>query len=277
MGKLPTTFTTLDLTGFDIDQTKQYASITREMVDIACTVLQKNRVGVVTRSVQTALKHIFGIAGSTNTVCDLLREWRSENMASLKQGKGEKDLISAILESTDDGLLDPTDIPEDYLTASQQMAIATYRLAYQNADTSVSGDRMKQLAVDNQLMRQQLTDFPRLELELNFYKGECERQREELREAYMNLNKQKLAEAEEFRHQIDSLHQERSDLVAKLSIAEQHLTEIATLQQKVKDLEQSLVNAQLSTETKNQRLSELETQRQSTTKKNGKVPVTSNT
>ncbi|MFB2897751.1 hypothetical protein ACE1CI_32950 [Aerosakkonemataceae cyanobacterium BLCC-F50] len=38
MGKLPTTFTTLDLTGFDIDQTKQYTSITREMVDIACYI-----------------------------------------------------------------------------------------------------------------------------------------------------------------------------------------------------------------------------------------------
>lgn len=275
MGKLPTTFTTLDLTGFDIDQTKQYVSITREMVDIACAVLQKNRVGIVTRSVQTALKHIFGIGGSADTICQLLREWRSENMASLKQGKGEKDLISAILEATDDGLLDPTDIPEDYLTASQQMAIATYRLAYQNADTSVSGDRMKQLAVDNQLMRQQLADFPKLEFELNFYKGECERQREELREAYMNLNKQKLAEAEEFRRQIDSLHQERNDLEAKLSVSEQRLTEIAILEQKVKDLEQSLVNAQSEIETKNQRLSELETQRQSTAKKNGKLPVAS--
>lgn len=275
MGKLPTTFDTLDLTGFDIDQTKQYASITREMVDIACAVLQKNRIGIVTRSVQAALKHIFGIGGSADTICQLLREWRSENMASLKQGKDEKDLISAILEATDDGLLDETDIPDDYLIASRQMAIATYRLAYQNADTSVSGDRMKQLAVDNQLMRQQLTDFPKLEFELNFYKTECERQREELREAYMNLNKQKLAEAEEFRRQIDSLHQERNDLVTKLSLSEQRLTEIAALEQKVKDLEQSLVNAQLSIETKNQRLSELETQRQSNAKKNGKVPVTS--
>lgn len=275
MGKLPTTFDTLDLTGFDIDQTKQYASITREMVDIACAVLQKNRVGVVTRSVQAALKHIFGIGGSADTICQLLREWRNENMASLKQGKGEKDLISAILETTDDGLLDPTDIPEDYLTASRQMAIATYRLAYQNADTSVSGDRMKQLAVDNQLMRQQLADFPKLEFELKFYKAECERQREELREAYMNLSKQKLAEAEEFRRQIDSLHQERNDLEAKLSLSEQRLTEIAALEQKIKDLEQSLANAQLSIETKNQRLSELETQHQSNAKKNGKVPVKS--
>lgn len=275
MGKLPTTFDTLDLTGFDIDQTKQYASITREMVDIACAVLQKNRVGVVTRSVQAALKHIFGIGGSADTICQLLREWRNENMASLKQGKGEKDLISAILEATDDGLLDETDIPEDYLTASRQMAIATYRLAYQNADTSVSGDRMKQLAVDNQLMRQQLADFPKLEFELKFYKAECERQREELREAYMNLSKQKLAEAEEFRRQIDSLHQERNDLEAKLSLSEQRLTEIAALEQKIKDLEQSLANAQLSIETKNQRLSELETQHQSNAKKNGKVPVKS--
>ncbi|MGA9382215.1 MAG: hypothetical protein WBV73_25935, partial [Phormidium sp.] len=138
-------------------------------------------------------------------------------------------------------------------------------------------------AVDNQSMRQQLTDFPRLELELNFYKAECERQREELREAYMNLNKQKLAEAEEFRKQIDSLHQERSDLVTKLSLAEQRLTEITALEQKVKDLEQSLINAQSEIQTKNQRLSELETQlqkpgepnRQSHAKKNGKVPVTS--
>jgi hypothetical protein len=37
------------------------------------------------------------------------------------------------------------------------------------------------------------------------YKTECERQRLELREAYMNLNKQQLADSEEFRQQLDSI------------------------------------------------------------------------
>ena len=169
MTKLPTTFTTLDLQGFDIDQSRQYTSINRQMVDIACAVLQKNRIGVVTRSVQAALKHIYGIGGSADTVCQLLKEWRSENLAALKQGKGEKDIASAILEATDDGLLDEADIPEDYLTVMRQMAIAGYKLAYQKADTSVSGDRMKILTQENDLLRQQLKDFPQLQLELNFY------------------------------------------------------------------------------------------------------------
>ncbi|WP_374825405.1 hypothetical protein [Aerosakkonema sp. BLCC-F183] len=235
MAKLPTTFTTLDLQGFDIDSNQQHTSINRQMVDLACAVLQKNRLGVVTRSVQAALKHIYGIGGSADTVCQLLKEWRAENLSNLKQGKNEKDLVSAILEASDDGLLEETDIPEEYLTVTKQMAIATYRLAYQKADTSVAGDRMKTLASENDLMQRQLKDFPQLQLELNFYKGEYERQRNELREAYMNLNKQQLADSDNFRQQLDSLYQERNELVGKLAVAEKRLTELADFEAKERD------------------------------------------
>ena len=110
MAKLPTTFTTLDLQGFDIEQKQQYTTITREMVDVACAVLQKNRLGIVSRSLQQALKHIYGIGGSTDVICSLLKEWRADNLASLKQGKSEKDLVSTILEAANDGLLEESDI-----------------------------------------------------------------------------------------------------------------------------------------------------------------------
>jgi len=126
--KLPTTFQELDLTGFDIE-IKQYNSITKSMVDIACAVLKKNQVGIVIRSVQSALKYIYGIGGSSDTVCDLLRQWRIENM-DLK--RNEKSLITAILESVDDGVLDVSDIPGDYLTAMNQWAIAL-----ENLDTAL--------------------------------------------------------------------------------------------------------------------------------------------
>ncbi|MFP4336416.1 MAG: hypothetical protein ACLFQP_00660 [Halothece sp.] len=247
MAKLPTTFTTLDLQGFNIDQNQQYNSINREMVDMACAVLQKNRVGIVTRSVQAALKQIYGIGGSADTICQLLREWRADNLSSLKQGKNEKDLVSAILEATDDGLLDETDIPEDYLSVMRQMAIAGYKLAYQKADTSVSGDRMKQLASENDLMKQQLKDFPQLQLELNFYQSEYERQRLELRDAYMNLNKQQLVDSEQFRQQLETLHQERNDLESQLSVAEKRLAELADLEAKERERshEISRLNGQL--------------------------------
>ncbi|MFB2980047.1 hypothetical protein [Microseira sp. BLCC-F43] len=247
MAKLPTTFTKLDLTGFDIDPNKQHSSINREMVDVACAVLQKNRVGVVMRSVQAALKSIYGIGGSADTVCSLLKEWRAENLFSVKQGKGEKDLVSAIVDAADDGLLDEQDIPEEYLTATKQMAIATYRLAYQNADTSVSGDRMKTLAAENDVMKQQLKDFPQLQLELNFYKAEYERQRIELREAYMNLNKQQLVDSDNFRQQLDNLYQERNDLVGKLSEAQKRLAEVADLEsrERLSTGEISRINGQL--------------------------------
>lgn len=235
MAKLPTSFTTLDLTGFDIDQSQQHSSINRQMVDLACAVLQKNRVGVVTRSVQAALKHIYGIGGSADTVCQLLKQWRDENLSNLKQGKNDKDLVSAILESVDDGLLDETDIPEEYLNVSRQMAIAIYRLAYQKADTSVAGDRMKTLAAENDLMQRQLKDFPQTTLELNFYKSEYERQRNELREAYMNLNKQQLADSDNFRQQLDSLYQERNELVGRLSVAEKRLAEVANIEASERD------------------------------------------
>ncbi|CAD5984949.1 AAA family ATPase [Planktothrix agardhii] len=118
MGKLPTTFTSLDLTGFEIEKTN-YREVTSSMVETTCAVLQKNRVGIVVRSVHAGLKHIYGIGGSAETVCALLKEWRAENLSSLKQGKNDKDFVSAILESSDDGLLEETDIPEEYLTVSR--------------------------------------------------------------------------------------------------------------------------------------------------------------
>ena len=215
MPKLPTTFTALDLTGFDIDKTQRHNAITREMVDVACNVLQKNRIGIVVRSVQSALKFIYGIGGSAETICQLLKEWRADNLAALKSGKGEKDLITAILETSDDGLLDESDIPEEYLQAQRQMAIAGYRLAYQKADTSVSGDRIQTLVNENDLLKTQLKDFPQLQMELEFYKSETERQRSELREAYLNINKQELANSETFRTQLESLQNQNNDLVLK--------------------------------------------------------------
>lgn len=235
MSKLPTTFTSLDLTGFEVDKSRQYTNITREMVDVACAILQRNRIGIVTRSVQAALKHIYGIGGSADTLCNLLKEWRAENLSNLKQGKNDKDVVSAILESSDDGLLEESDIPEEYLTVSKQIAIATYRLAYQKADMSVAGDRMKQLATENDLLQRQLKDFPQLQVELNFYKSEYERQRHELREAYMNLNKQQLADSEQFRQQLDILYQERNELMAKLSDSEKRLAELADIESAERD------------------------------------------
>jgi hypothetical protein len=106
MPKLPTTFQTLDLTGFEFDRAQHYTGINREMVDFACAVLQKNRVGVVVRSVNAALKEIYGIGGSTDIICKLVREWRTENLSLMRQGKSEKDLASALLEAADDGLLE---------------------------------------------------------------------------------------------------------------------------------------------------------------------------
>jgi hypothetical protein len=246
MAKLPTTFATLDLTGFEIEQ-KQYTTITREMIDTACAVLQRNRIGVVTRSVSAALKHLYGIGGSADTICKLLNEWRSDNLSALRQGKGEKDLASAILSATDDGLLEEADIPEEYLNVMRQMAVAGYKLAYQKADTSVSGDRMKSLTSENDVMKQQLRDFPQLTLELNFYKGQYERQQGELREAYMSLDKQQLGDSEKFQQQLNLLQAERNELEQKLVISEKQL--VTTREMETRAQEQAgnfvLLNGQL--------------------------------
>ncbi|GDZ95135.1 hypothetical protein PA905_33740 [Planktothrix agardhii CCAP 1459/11A] len=246
MAKLPTTFTSLDLTGFEIEKTN-YREVTGSMVETTCAVLQKNRVGIVVRSVQAGLKSIYGIGGSADKVCALLKEWRAENLSSLKQGKNDKDFVSAILEVSDDGLLEETDIPEEYLNVSRQMAIASYRLAFQKADTSISGERLKQLAGDNDLLTTQLKEFPQLKLELDFYKSEYERQRNELKEAYMNLNKQQLADSDNFRQQLDGLYQERNDLTVKLSEAEKRLLEVSDLETKERERqgELSRLNGQL--------------------------------
>jgi len=262
MGKLPTTFTSLDLTGFEIEKTN-YREVTSSMVETTCAVLQKNRVGIVVRSVHAGLKSIYGIGGSADKVCALLKEWRAENLSSLRQGKNDKDFVSAILESSDDGLLEETDIPEEYLTVSRQMAIASYRLAFQKADTSISGERLKQLAGENDLLTSQLKEFPQLKLELDFYKSEYERQRNELKEAYMNLNKQQLADSDNFRQQLDGLYQERNDLTVKLSEAEKRLLEVSDLETKERERsgEISRLNGQL--EAREREISSLHSQTQS--------------
>jgi chromosome segregation ATPase len=261
--KLPTTFTSLDLQGFEIDKSRQYTNIDRAMVDVACAVLQKNRVGIVARSVQSALKHIYGIGGATDTVCQLLSQWRSENLAALRQGKGEKDLISAIVDSTEDGLLEEADIPEDYLNAMRVMSIAGYRLAYQKADTTVSGERMKTLSVENDLLSRQLKDFPQLQLELDFYKSEYERQRNELKEAYLNLNKQQLVDSDKFRTQLDSLTSERNELTAKLILAENRLNELSELETKERERENEISRLNGQLEAREREISSLHSQTQS--------------
>ena len=262
MTKLPTTFQTLDLQGFEFDRTLSMSGITREMVDTACAVLQKNRVGIAVRSVSSALKEIYGIGGSTDIICKLLKEWRADNLSLIK-GKSEKDLASAILEAADDGLLDESEIPEEILKVSHQMAIAFYRLAYQKADTSVSGDRLKSLAAENEVMRQQLKDFPQLQMEIGFYKSEYDRQRNELKEAYMNLNKQQLVDSEQFRQQLDSLTAERHELDAKLTVSEKRLAEVAVNEAASRDRisEISRLNGQL--EAREREISSLHSQAQS--------------
>jgi hypothetical protein len=64
-------------------------------------------------------------------------------------------------------------------------------------------------------------------MELEFYKAQYNRQCNELQEAYINLNKQKLTDSEEFRQQLDSLQADHSELQAKLIVAERKLAEIA--------------------------------------------------
>jgi hypothetical protein len=75
-----------------------------------------------------------------NIICKLVKEWRTDNPSPFEQGKSEKDLATALLEAADDGLLEDSEIPEEFLAVARQMALATYRLASQKADTSVSGD-----------------------------------------------------------------------------------------------------------------------------------------
>jgi len=132
-------------------------------------------------------------------------------------------------------LLEDSEIPEDFLAVARQMALATYRLAFQKADSSVSGDRMKQLAQQNEILQQQLQAFPKLEMELEFYKAQYNRQCNELKEAYINLNKQKLTDSEEFRQQLDSLQADRNELQAKLTVAERRLAEIAEFEAAARD------------------------------------------
>jgi chromosome segregation ATPase len=163
---------------------------------------------------------MYGIGGSANDVCNLLREWRKENTAALKEGKNEKDLVSAILESVDDGLVTDEEIPEEFLSISKQIALATYRLAYQNADTAISGDRLRQLTAECDVLRQQLSEFPKIQLELDFYQKQYDRQQVELKQAYMQLNQQQLADSQEFQQRLDLLSRERNDLEERLAVAQ---------------------------------------------------------
>jgi chromosome segregation ATPase len=121
---------------------------------------------------------------------------------------------------------------------------------------------MKSLTDENDLMKQQLKDFPQLQLELNFYKNEYERQKVELREAYMNLNKQQLADSEQFKQRLDSLHQERNELESQLLQANNKLQQVAELESKESERtgEISRLNGQL--EAREREISALHSQTQ---------------
>jgi len=228
MTKLPTTFTALDLSGFEFDKTIRYNSVNREMVDQACAVLQKNRIRIVVRSVQAALKEIYGIGGSSENICRFLEEWRKDNTQALKASKGEKNLVAEIL--NDDQTLDETEIPEEVHQLSKQLGIILYTFGHQKADTTISGDRIKTLAEENDLLKSQLKDFPQFQMQLDFYKAEYERQRKELQEAYLSINKQQLADSETFRLQLETVQNERNDLVLKNNEFAKQLTELAEVQ-----------------------------------------------
>lgn len=228
MTKLPTAFTALDLSGFEFDKTIRYNSVNREMVDQACAVLQKNRIRIVVRSVQAALKEIYGIGGSSENICRFLEEWRKDNTQALKASKGEKNLVAEIL--NDDQTLDETEIPEEVHQLSKQLGIILYTFGHQKADTTISGDRIKTLAEENDLLKSQLKDFPQFQMQLDFYKAEYERQRKELQEAYLSINKQQLADSETFRLQLETVQNERNDLVLKNNEFAKQLTELAEVQ-----------------------------------------------
>lgn len=257
--KLPTTFTTLNLEGFDIKPVES-TIVTGEMVSIVCAVLQTNRIGIVNRSVRAGLKHIYGISGSTDVICKLLKQWRAENLSNIKESSADKSILSALAEVTDDGLLEEEEVPKEYLDAMRQMAIAGYHLAYQNADTSISGDRIKTLAQENDVMKQQLKNFPQMELELNFYKSECDRQREDLREAYLSINKQKLADSEEYRKQVDRLTEEKLDLEQQLALEVKKLEESEERVRLLREASQEVSSLQGQLDSREKELSSLHEQ-----------------
>ncbi len=267
MAKLPTTWTKLDLSGFEINQDQVPAKgINRQMVDMACDVLQANKIAIRNRTVQQALKEIYGVGGSATDVCNLLKEWRKENTDALKEGKNDKDLVTAILDSVDDGLLADEEIPEEFLTISKQIAQATYRLAYQTADTNISGERLRQLSIENDTLRQQLKEFPQIQMELDFYQKQYERQQSELKSVYIQLNKQQLADSEEFSQRLDSLMSERNNLVEQLVIATERLNSLT-------ETELSLAKLSGSLSAREQEVSQLQSQIQSLQQSQGEKEV----
>ncbi|MCU0547276.1 MAG: hypothetical protein MUE44_34815 [Oscillatoriaceae cyanobacterium Prado104] len=225
MMKLPTTFTSLNLEGFDIDRSTN-GTVTESMVATACAVLQRNKIGIVVRSVRAALKEIYGFGGSNEALSKLVREWQQENLPLLKSKVTEGDLGKVLIEIADDGILAEAEIPGEFLRVADRMAVAIFRMAYQQADTAIAGDRMKTLAQENDAMRGQLKDFPQLQMEVNFYKSEYDRQKEELRNCYMNLDRQKLADSEEFRFQLEQARAERLELEINLSVAQKRIEEL---------------------------------------------------
>ncbi|MBD2386041.1 hypothetical protein [Cylindrospermum sp. FACHB-282] len=230
MPRLRREFTALDMTGFEIDKSIRHTSVNRQMVDTACSVLQKNGIEISVRLVMDALKQIYGLGGSAENLCNLLRDWRKDNLEAVKAGRNETDIFSAILNCNT--ILDKSEVPTEFLQFMEQQAIIGYTFAWQKADTSVSGDRIKLLSDENDLLKSQLIGLPKMELELGFYREQYLRKDEELKEAYINLSKQKLADSEVVGEQITALQQERNELVAKNNELAKQVSEMAEFQGK---------------------------------------------
>lgn len=226
--KLATSFVTLDLTGFDVDRDKKPNGVTREMVDTTCAVLIANRVRITTRTVMKGNKEIFGICGSTDVVCGHLKDWKAENLALIKESaKGQTDLVTAVLTALDESGVDESEVPQEVHDIFRQVGTAVFTLAYEKADTMISGERINTLAQENEVLRGQLTNFPRMEMELTFYREQYEKKDAELKEAHMSLSKQKLAESDEISARLENLTQERNELKLSLATAQSKIAEYA--------------------------------------------------
>lgn len=231
---------TLNLDGFDVHSAQAKFGKNQETVDFAAHVLLKSNIPVTVQNIQNCLKQVFGRGISNGDCTALLKEWKSQNLKSIKAVKPAGGVLETVEELLKNYVPHDLEIPEEFKSTFEKIFRLVYWQAYSTADMEISGDRLQELARENDTLKAQVADYPRIKWERDHYFGENEKLSRELKEAYFSLDKQKLSEAEEVQKRIDLISEKNAELTAKNQQLEESLAK-AVLNQSEKEL-----NAQIA-------------------------------
>ncbi|HLO84586.1 MAG TPA: hypothetical protein VK203_06170 [Nostocaceae cyanobacterium] len=266
----------LNLNGFDTEAAYKNFGANEETVDFACRVLLANKIPLEIGKVQAALKEIFGSGISNSRCCQLLKDWKRNNLKAIKNVKTGDGILEGLEQTIATHVPENLEIPEEFKLLSERFTRLLYSQAYSVADSSISGDRIAQLTKQLDEANEKLKGYPTLDYERGWYQREYERVNTELKDAYIKLNTQKLAESEDIRNKLNKFDDEKRELLTRNQELEEQVARLATHDQTERELNNQIARLQGTIEGLEKNKTQLEAQIKELKKVEGEKAVVEN-